>query len=297
MSKKNSPQISVVMTVWNAEKFLTDSVESILNQTYNDFEFIIVDDRSSDKSWDIINAYSRKDSRIKVFRNRKHSGIPYTVYHGIRKSKGKFIAFMDADDISTPYRLKKQLNYLVNHAETIAVGGQCLLMNTDGQLIGNRVYPEKHEDIYRYFYTFNAFHHPTLMIAKNRLPKKFQYYGSDPDITEELNLNFKLLRLGKLANLNCEVLISRIRYDSLHRFNIKRTFLLTLYARIKAVFKYGYKPNLFDVIITLAQTFVVLVLPKRLALFIYARVRNMSIEKEKSPGKTPSTMPSTDYAY
>ena len=91
--------ISVVMSVYNGDKYLSDSIESILNQTYENFEFIIINDGSEDSSIDIINKYMNYDKRI-VLINRKNRGLAYSLNEGIAKSKGEYIARMDADDWS-----------------------------------------------------------------------------------------------------------------------------------------------------------------------------------------------------
>ena len=95
----NNPLVSVVMSVYNSEKYLKEAIESILNQTYTNFEFIIVNDGSTDSSLDIIQEYMKKDERI-VLISRDNKGLPYSLNEGIEKAKGKYIARMDADDIS-----------------------------------------------------------------------------------------------------------------------------------------------------------------------------------------------------
>ena len=94
--------ISVLMPVYNVEKYLQEAIESILNQTYSNFEFLIINDGSSDKSGEIINSYN--DSRIVYLQNNKNKGLVYTLNYGISLAKGEYIARMDGDDISLPDR-------------------------------------------------------------------------------------------------------------------------------------------------------------------------------------------------
>jgi len=101
---KNNIIVSVIMAVYNAEKYLDEAIQSILIQTYEKFEFIIINDGSSDKSLEILEKYAIQDSRI-VMINRKNKGLVYSLNEGILKAKGKYIARMDADDISDPFRL------------------------------------------------------------------------------------------------------------------------------------------------------------------------------------------------
>ena len=103
--------ISVIMPVYNAERFLNFSIKSILKQTYSDFEFIIINDGSTDNSMNIINHYEKIDNRIKVI-NQKNLGVTRALINGIKNSKGKYIARMDADDISLPQRFAQQIVWI-----------------------------------------------------------------------------------------------------------------------------------------------------------------------------------------
>jgi glycosyltransferase involved in cell wall biosynthesis len=105
------PKVSIIMPVYNGEKFLKEAIESILNQTFTDFEFIIINDGSKDNSLSIIEEYKQKDSRIKII-DQKNLGIIKALNNGLKISKGKYIVRMDADDISLSDRIEKQLAYL-----------------------------------------------------------------------------------------------------------------------------------------------------------------------------------------
>ena len=107
----DSPQLSVVMSVFNGEKYLRDSIESILEQTFRDFEFIILDDGSTDNTHKIIKRYAQKDKRIALI-EQQNIGLTKSLNRGIKISRGKCIARQDADDISLPERFKKQLYYI-----------------------------------------------------------------------------------------------------------------------------------------------------------------------------------------
>jgi glycosyltransferase involved in cell wall biosynthesis len=107
---KGTVEISVIMTVYNGEKFLREAIDSVLNQTFQDFELIIIDDGSTDSTLKIINSYS--DSRIRLIENIQNRGQSYSRNLGIKESKGEYVAIMDADDIMYPSRLEKQLDFL-----------------------------------------------------------------------------------------------------------------------------------------------------------------------------------------
>jgi len=119
---KDEPLISVVMPVYNTEKFVAEAIESILAQTFTDFEIIIIDDCSTDKSWQIIQDFSEKDQRIVTIQNSENQGLARSLNKGLKIAKGQFIARMDADDISMPQRFEIQLDFLKNHPDVGVVG-------------------------------------------------------------------------------------------------------------------------------------------------------------------------------
>lgn len=126
------PKISVVMSVYNGEKYLKDSIESILNQTYRHFEFIIIDDGSTDKSLSILNAYVKKDNRIIII-SRENRGLAYSLNEGVKLAKGKYIARMDVDDISDKFRLENQLEYLEENEDVDILGSFVEIFGSDIQ--------------------------------------------------------------------------------------------------------------------------------------------------------------------
>ena len=116
------PLVSVVMPVYNTEKYVGEAIESILGQTFSDFEFIIVDDGSRDRSPAIIRDYERSDERIRCLRLERNAGTAAAKNHGIAAATGEFIAGMDSDDVSLPERLGKQLEFLRANPDIGAVG-------------------------------------------------------------------------------------------------------------------------------------------------------------------------------
>lgn len=263
------------MPVYNTGYYLSQAIESILGQTYQDFEFIIIDDASTDMSWKILAKYAKRNKKIKLFRNSKNYGISVTARKAILKTKGDFIARMDADDIALPSRLERQISYLKSHKKTVAIGGNCILIDRNGDAIGVKTFPSKFDEIYRYIFEFVPLQQPTLMIAKKRLPKNFQYYIDGMNTAEEVELIFKLFLYGKVENLKDYVLMYRLHEKNTSLIDVRKTFILTLYARIRAVIKYGYKPSLAGVITTMMQAFVVLLLPKNIVLSIYSKTRGI----------------------
>jgi len=127
-------RVSVVMPVYNCEQFVREAVDSILVQTFWDFEFIIVDDGSTDRSAEIVNSFS--DHRIQFIKNGENLGITKTLNAGLKTASGEFICRMDADDISSPNRLAEQVAFLDRHPECAIVGSRSILIDSNGKEIG-----------------------------------------------------------------------------------------------------------------------------------------------------------------
>jgi glycosyltransferase involved in cell wall biosynthesis len=124
-------RVTVFMPVYNGAKYLRQSIESVLNQTFQEFDFVIIDDASSDNSWDIIKSY--KDSRIKVFKNEVNRGISYTRNRGLELCKTEYMALLDDDDIAMPFRLEHEIEYLDANPEVDVVGGHQRQIGVNGE--------------------------------------------------------------------------------------------------------------------------------------------------------------------
>ena len=271
--------VSIIMPVYNAAPYLAEAVDSILNQTYKNFEFIIIDDASTDGSSDILAGYAGRNKRIKLLKNKRNLGISESAKKLITASKGDFIARMDADDIALPDRIARQVAHLQKHKQTVALGGRCVLIDKNGKVIGSKKFPTKFADIYRYIFEFVPLQQPTLMIAKNRLPKNFVYYKDGMNTAEEVELFFKLFMHGKVENLRDTVLKYRIHGNNTSLKDAKRTFYLTLISRLKAVLYYNYKPRFTGIAITILQLLLVLVLPNSAIIGLYKIRRALNTYK------------------
>lgn len=156
------PIISVVMPVYNAEKYLNEAIDSILSQTFTDFEFIIINDGSSDGSEAIILSYD--DERIRYIKNNENLQIVKSLNKGITLAKGQYIARMDADDVSLPERLEKQLAFMGKNANIDACGTWMGIIGESNHVWS---YPEKHEEIKAQLLFNTPMSHPTLLFKKS----------------------------------------------------------------------------------------------------------------------------------
>ena len=141
----NEIKVTVLMSVYNGEKYLSQSVESILNQTYENFEFVIIDDGSTDNSYSILKQYASQYSQIVLIKNEKNLGLTKSLNLGLKIAKGKYIGRQDADDVSHPERLEREIEFLEDHLDHAAVGTFVKILDKDGnicpQLVCSRYTP------------------------------------------------------------------------------------------------------------------------------------------------------------
>lgn len=208
---KSTNRVSVVMPVFNGESFLTDSIESILNQTYQDFEFIMVDDGSTDRSLAIISSYEQRDSRIRVLANEENKGISYSTNLGISHAQSPFIALMDQDDICFPQRFEKQVEFLSLHPDISVLGANSIVINKDGST-RNRKTIVTSPGLIRWGLLFtNQIQNPTVMMRSDIFSDasiKYEEYAPSQDYHFWLSICDKF----QITNL-AEPLIYRRLHD------------------------------------------------------------------------------------
>ncbi len=191
---KHAPIISVIMGVYNAETFLEEAIKSILNQTFRDFEFIIVNDSSTDSSIAIINCFH--DDRIRVVNNENNIGLTKSLNKAIRLANGEFIARMDADDISFPDRFQAQVNFLKNNPAVALCG--CQVFNTRKPGEG---FPLDHESIKAMALASNPLAHPTVMWRRQVFIDHNLFYNESFRYAQDYELWSRALMMIKAANL------------------------------------------------------------------------------------------------
>ncbi len=194
-----NPTISVIMPAYNAQEYIKEAIESILNQTYSDFEFIIINDGSTDKTEDIILSFN--DPRIKYIKNSHNLGIVKSLNRAIDLAKGDYIARMDADDISLPHRLERQHTYM-NSNPNVDICGSYMIGFGDRESIIK--YPLTHQEIIVRFLFNNSMAHPTIF-AKSRFYQEMKYEEIYKD-AEDYALWVKACQKFKFANID-EVLL------------------------------------------------------------------------------------------
>jgi glycosyltransferase involved in cell wall biosynthesis len=196
------PAISVILPVYNAEKYIAEAIQSVLAQTFTNFELILINDGSTDGSLKILEHYAQKDTRCIVF-SWENRGIVASGNHGVHLAKGDIICRMDADDISMPQRFEKQYEYLNAHPECVAVGSNALLIDTEGMPIVTWNYPTDHEEIDRQHLmgsVGSCICNPSAAIRKSSM-LAVGSYRAEFEYAEDYDLFLRLAEVGKLANL------------------------------------------------------------------------------------------------
>ena len=210
------------MPVYNAQRYLRQAVESILGQTFEDFEFVIIDDGSTDGSTGILRDYASREPRIQLI-SRPNTGYLQALNEGLAICRGEFVARMDADDIALPERLERQIAFLDRHPECLMVGSALVRIDADGDVLCEEPLPLEHQEIEaRLWRGEGAIGHPAATIRRQPLVAlggyRQDYYGA-----EDHDLWLRLAEQGRLANLPEPLLMCRIHTGNFTFQNEDRT--------------------------------------------------------------------------
>lgn len=224
-------KVSVVIPAYNAAKYLPAAIESILSQTFQDFEVIILDDCSTDNTWDVIQEYAKRNARIRPFRNLRNLGIAGNRNKGVSLATGKYLVWQDADDISLPTRIEKQLHFMELHPEVGIVGGYIELFR-DQTNLGVRKYPSVDAAIRQCIFRYSPIAQPAAMIRMEVLLQVGEYDLKYPP-AEDLDMTFRIGEKYVLANLQEVVLRYRESNTSATSTRLKKMEMATLEIRRK----------------------------------------------------------------
>ena len=224
------------MSVWNEERYLPEAIQSVLNQSYENFEFIIIDDGSTDQSWNLIERFQLVDKRIRAIR-QKNVGLTRALNRGISECNGNYLARMDADDVCAIDRFKNQIAFLALRPEVVATGGQIELIDQDGTSIGERRLETTHEAIVGQLLKGNgsAISHPALMCRLSAI-RSINGYRERFKTAQDLDLYLRLASIGKLANTSELAL-----YYRRHMGAVGARSPLRQYTDVMSILKQTYK--------------------------------------------------------
>lgn len=198
----HTPKISVVMSTYNRADIVGDAIESVLNQTEPDFEFIIIDDGSEDNTFDVLKQYAKKDKRIKALRNETNKGLIYSLNRGLDVAKGQLIARMDDDDAMIPWRLERQVLAMELYPSITLLGSKILGATRQTQKKTTAPTIEDPNITQINTYTSSGLAHPTVMFRKDFINKHNIRYRADNLYAEDCGLYADILNAGgKISNL------------------------------------------------------------------------------------------------
>ncbi len=247
------PLISILLPVHNSEEYLPECVNSLLNQTYKNIEIVAIDDKSSDKSYKLLNQFKKKDKRVRVYKNIKRYGIAITLNRLLKKSKGSYIAFMDTNDISSLNRIKKQYKFLINNPGIVAVGSQCTFINEKDKKIGKSDFPPYHDLIAQNPLHGISMQFETVLINKMILPKDVLRFTTNSKPFVYSDLFMKLLPFGKFANM--EDFLHYHRNDpKIYLSDVKRNIISLIKLWLRSTSLYDYQPPLRTFFSTIIKT-------------------------------------------
>jgi glycosyltransferase involved in cell wall biosynthesis len=224
--------LSVILPVYNAEAYILSSINSILQQSYSEFELIVIDDASTDNTVHIIE--SLHDERIKLIKKPVNTGYTDSLNMALECAAGKFIARMDADDTAHPNRLAKQVEYMESNTDCVLCGSFVKLIPENNI----HTYPVQHDEILEQLFFSNAFAHPSVIIRKSVLDRNKLRYDKTFEPTEDYELWSRLAVLGKVHNLNQTYLNYRVHNNQISSYkrelqqNNKHRVRMNMFKRI-----------------------------------------------------------------
>lgn len=223
MMKYKEPDISVIMACFNSEKFIGHTISSVLNQTFKNFEFIIINDGSTDNTLTIIESYAKVDNRIQVI-NQSNSGLANALNKGINESRGKYIARIDSDDICEKNRFEIQYNFLEKNPDYVLVGSAVNYIDVNGIYLGRSFPILNNKLISKALNYYCPIAHPTVMMRRKMLLEVGGYNEIINSQFEDHFLWFLLKEKGKLKNLPIPLIKYRILPQSLSSYQNNREY-------------------------------------------------------------------------
>lgn len=207
------------MSAFNAEKYISQAIESILKQTCDDFEFIILNDGSTDKTREIIQNYTKQDKRIRLINNNKNFGLTRSLNIGLEEARGKYIARIDADDLSEPERLQKQYEFMEANPEYALAGSWVKIIDSEGREMTVRKLPTDIKLIkFNFIFGKPCLWHSSIFFRKEEMDKVGNY-DEEYKYSQDLNLYVRLLKTKKITNVPEFLIQHRLHSNSIGKNN------------------------------------------------------------------------------
>ena len=208
-------RVSIVMAVYNGEPYLAEAIESVLSQTFEDFEFIIIDDGSTDDTWETLTRFAERDTRIVLLRNQPNAGVVRSLNRGLDYSRGSIITRQDADDISHPERIQQQLDYLDANPEYGLVAAVPQPIDIAGNPLDLSYWnATENEEIQHKLLENMCLCGPTIMVRRECLEAVGFYFSEGLDASEDYDICLRLAEVTKLASLEGSLYLYRQHPES-----------------------------------------------------------------------------------
>ncbi|MDA1338530.1 MAG: glycosyltransferase [bacterium] len=267
----NKPKISVITPVYNNEKYILESVESIKTQTFSDFEHIVIDDCSTDNTLKILNSLQNY-SQLKVVKLKEHIGLPHIRNLGIKYSKGEYIVWQDADDISYPERLQKLYEFMQQNPQVGICGSNIEFFGKSSNTTYRKYY-QKDKNIRKHIFKFSPISQPSAIIRKAVL-KQVGVFDEKWRTAEDLELSFRIGEKYKFANINQPLLKYRLHNKSTTFKDLKNTEIRTLKIRLKYLLKRTYTFTPSDLLFNLIQVSTMFLMSPNFRIKLFNYIRN-----------------------
>ena len=203
-----TPLVSVILPAYNAENTIAEAIKSIIDQTYNNWELIVINDGSSDRTEDIILSFT--DKRIKYYKNQGNKQLIYTLNRGLSLATGKYIARMDADDICFPQRFEKQVDFMEKHSNVIVCGTQIKYFGTKRTKYKKLSFPLGDSELKDMLAISTCFAHPSVMVRKSVIAESGVTYDVNYKNAEDYSFWIDLIPYGDFANIHEPLLFYRV---------------------------------------------------------------------------------------
>lgn len=263
----NNPLVSVIMPAYNSEKYIADAIESIIAQTYSSFEFIIVEDNSSDRTPEIIRRYKNVDKRIILLKNQENIGVTKSLNKAVSLAKGKYIIRMDADDWSYPERFTLQVGLMEEHPDVVVSGSYIEVCDKYLNTRYIRKYQLDDTSIRKHIFRYSPFAHPAT-IWKAEVLKK-ERYNEVIRVCQDYELYFRIGKTGKFMNLGKPLLKLRMHDGSISALQSDYQLKNTVLIRLSAVLLLEYNMTKLDKLYNFIQEIFIQLLPVRLRFYLF----------------------------
>lgn len=236
-----SKLISIILPTYNDAQFLQEAIDSVIRQTYKNWELIIINDASTDSTKEILKLYSKKDPRIRSFNNRSNIGMTKNLNYGISKSRGEFIARQDGDDIwISKNKLELQMKFLNKNPDCALVGSWARVIDLNGKSLFTIKHPLTDSGIRKRILSKNCFVHSSVVLRSTALKKVFLYDCNHP-YTDDYNLWLKIGKQFKFHNINKYLVAYRIKPRGITQTNKNN---INLILNLIRTYK-NYYPNFY----------------------------------------------------